>query len=233
MLRLHIHTGDLDLRSQANQVATVDIAYLKKDALADYLVHMTVRGQGEVNPERLLRYPRWSASLWDLVARALTRVLYQADQPPPAAKPDKRCAYATRLCAVLERDDFDSQGVVLGTAVIAQIPGQRGHYRALFEADLAQPREGTFAYGAKKIDLVDLLLRGLCWALYSKETLGPMPGLILPPAVRMDGIDRFHIEALPEPAKSGFVRFLALSGKPDAANPLARAEHYVEFLMNG
>lgn len=233
MLRLHIHTGDLDARSQANQVATVDIAYLKKEALSDYLVHMTARGQGEVNPDRVLQYPRWSASLWDLVARGLTRVMYQSDQPPPSQKPDKRCAYATRLCAVLERDDLESQGVLLGTVEIAQIPGQRGHYQAALNADITGRQEGKFAYGAKRLDLVDLLLRGLCSALYGKDTLGPLPGLILPPAVRIEGEDRFHVEALPEPAKTGFARFLALSGKPDASNPLARAEHYVEFLMKG
>lgn len=233
MLRLHIHTGDLDQRSQANQVATVDIAYLKKEAIANYMVHMTARGKGEVNPECLLGYPRWSASLWDLVARALTRVLYQADQPPPSDKPDKRCAYATRLCAVLERDDLESQGVLLGTAQIAQIPSQRGHYKAVFTADITGQHEGTFTYGAKQIDLVDLLLRALCWSLYGKDTLGPRPNLILPAAVGINGVDRFDIAALTEPAKSGFERYMALSGKPDASNPLVRAEDYVEFLMRG
>lgn len=233
MLRLHLHTGDLEARCQANQVATIDLSYRKKEALADYMVHLTARGLGEVQPQFVMQYPRWSASLWDLVARGLVSVLYKAEQAPPAQKPDKRCAYATRLCAVLERDDLESSGVTLGTGVITQVPGQRGHYRSTFETDIMGKHEGTFAYGAKRLDMLDLLLRALCWSLYGKDTLGPLPGLVLPPAVSIDGKDRFHIASLPEPAKTGFARYRALSGKPDASNPLALAEDYVEFLMKG
>lgn len=74
MLRVYLHAGGLDERNLGNQLASIDIAYAKKSALADYLVGMNLRSHGEVEPDYVLRYPRWSASLWDLVARALTRL---------------------------------------------------------------------------------------------------------------------------------------------------------------
>ncbi len=159
MLRVHLHTGDLDGRNTANQLAVIDIAYAKKEALADYLVGMTLRGQGEVEPDTVLRYPRWSASLWDLVARALTRLLYRANQAPASERPDKRCAYATRLCAVIERSTLDGAGVELGTARIFQKEGQRGHYTAVFNEDINGQHVGHFTYGSKRLEPLPVVWR--------------------------------------------------------------------------
>lgn len=234
MLRVHLHTGDLDGRNTANQLAVIDIAYAKKEALADYLVGMTLRGQGEVEPDTVLRYPRWSASLWDLVARALTRLLYRTNQAPTSERPDKRCAYATRLCAVIERSTLDGAGVELGTARIFQKEGQRGHYTAVFNEDINGRHVGHFTYGSKRLDAVDLLLRAICWALFDKDTLGPYPALILPPTLQIDGVDRFHVEALTEPARTGFERYRGANFPTmQAPEPLAKAQDYVSFLMRG
>lgn len=75
MLRVTLHSGESTKRSLSNQMAVLDIAYARREAVADYLVAYSARNRGEVEPDRILEYPRWSASLWDLVARALTRVL--------------------------------------------------------------------------------------------------------------------------------------------------------------
>ena len=234
MLRVYLYTGGLDGRNPANQVAAIDIAYAKKEALADYLVGMTLRGHGEVEPDFVLRYPRWSASLWDLVARALVRLLYRANQAPASPKPDKRCAYATRLCAVIERSTLDGSGVILGTATIAQLEGQRGHYTAIFDEDINGRHVGNFVYGTKRLDAVDLLLRAICWSLYEKDTLAPYPALILPPTIELEGVDRFHVEALAEPAKTGFERFRGANFPTnEAPESLAKAQDYVSFLMRG
>jgi hypothetical protein len=95
MLRLSINAGRLSERNDANQLAVLDIAYQKRAALADYIVALTLRQQGELEPAVVANYPRWSGSLWDLVARALTRVLYKSDVLPPVSRVDRRCAYAT------------------------------------------------------------------------------------------------------------------------------------------
>src|ERR1043165_7803340 len=75
MLRMTIHAGLLAERTDANQLAVLDIAYQKRAPLADYVVALTLRKQGELEPACVANYPRWSGSLWDLTARALTRVL--------------------------------------------------------------------------------------------------------------------------------------------------------------
>lgn len=233
MLKVTLHIGSLKDRTLNNQLAVIDIAYQVKTALATYLVAMTLRHGGEQAPALVSNYPRWSASLWDLVARALTRVLYQADQAPASDKPDRRCAYATRICATIERATADDRGVILGTAEIAQTSGLRGTYTAVFNADLQEERVATFDYGCKRMNPADLLLRAICWSLYGRDQLGALPKLILPPAMKMDGIERFHLEALTEPAKTGFKRYLARQFPTANPEPLPKAEDYVHFLVHG
>lgn len=92
MLKVYIHSGTLGTRSLGNQLAIVDIAYAKRHYLADYAVAMTMKGAGEVKPDMVTNYPRWSGSVWDLVARALTRILYRGDTCPPTKYVDRRCA---------------------------------------------------------------------------------------------------------------------------------------------
>jgi hypothetical protein len=234
MLKVYIHAGDLKGRNAGNQLAVLDIAYAKCEALADYIVALSLKEVGEVAPDMVTSYPRWAGSLWDLVARALTRVLYRADQAPPTRRPDKRCAYATRLCVAIQRATLDGSGVELGTAEIAQVEGCRGTYVARFEEDIMGVHVATFSYGLKSLNPVDLALRAMCWALYNKDVLGRMPSLILPPTMSVEGVDRFHIEALTEPAKTGFQRYRgACFPTTHAPDPLPKAEDYVKFLMRG
>lgn len=231
MLRVSLHTGALAGRSIHNQLGLLDIAYQKHEAMADYLIGLTLRNFGEVPPIVLSSYPRWSASLWDLVARSLGRVLYQADQIPAADKPDRRCAYATRICAVIEGTTAERRGQELGTVEILQDQGSRGTYTAYFTEDISGAKVAHFDYGAKKLNTADLLLRAICYALYGQDRLATRPKLILPPSAKIDGVDRFDIEALTEPAKTGFRRYLAEQFPAQAAPVLARAEDYVTFLM--
>lgn len=233
MLKVSIHSGELRTRALNNQLAVLDIAYYRKDAVADYLLAFSARGRGEVAPDLLLSYPRWSASLWDLTARALTRVLYRADQAPPAGVPDRRCAYATRLCAAVELQTLDDRALEVGTVQIAQDPKRRGLYTAQFDEDILGPRRGQFEFGKKALDPAELLLRAICWTYYYRDTLGPAPALMLPPSMEVDGVLMFHLEALREPAKTGFLRHIGkhVPGSKPAA--MQRAEDYVSFLMQG
>jgi hypothetical protein len=233
MLKVALHAGVLKTRAHSNELGVLDIAYRKQEALAEYLVALSLRQAGELEPAIVSSYPRWSASVWDLVARALTRVLYKDDQAPSAGTPDKRCAYATRICASIELQTAADRGRELGSVEIAQRGKQRGLYTAAFTEDILGERTVDFEYGQKALNPADLLLRAICWALYGADVLGPRPKLILPPTMAVAGVDRFHIEALAEPAKTGFVRHLALRFPTAQPEALPKAEDYVSFLMKG
>jgi hypothetical protein len=231
MLRVSIHAGESRKRTLNNQLAVLDIAYAKREAVADYLLAYSARGCGEQAPELLTGYPRWSASLWDLVARALTRVLYHADQAPALVTPDRRCAYATELSAAITLQSAHGSGIELATADVVHQEGHRGHYIATFTEDILGAKVGRLVYGKKAMDPADLLLRAICWTFYGKDQLGPSPSLILPPSMKVEGVEMFHLEALREPARTGYLRHIGRDkplAKPAAMQPAAE---YVDFLM--
>lgn len=234
MLRVTLHAGLLTERSAFNVLGTLDIAYAKKEALAEYLVALSLTRGGEMAPAILAQYPRWSASLWDLVARALTAALYGKDQAPPSAKPDRRCAYATKLCATIERSSAVQRGVHLGTLEVAQTGQQRGRYSVTLEQDILPSRSAEFEYGCKALNPADLALRAMCWTLFGQDVLGPGPRLILPPTMPINGEDRFHLASLDEPARTGFVRHLAQLAPHETQKPLEQlqpAKAYIDFLQ--
>jgi hypothetical protein len=228
MLRVHLHSGPLSTRKTSNRLAVIDIAYASKSAFSDYMVAMSMAGVGEVAPDTVARYPRWSGSLWDLTARACTRLLYRADQAPAMAPPDRRCAYATHLCAFIERATLTDQGIELGTAEISQSARARGTYTATFDEDILGKRSAQFAYGLKSLNPVDLLLRAICFAYFGQDTLAPRPKLILPATMRIDGVDMFDVVGLAEPARTGFLRHRVATDEP-----MAKADAYAAFLMKG
>jgi hypothetical protein len=234
MLKISLHAGDLGSRSTGNQLAVMDIAYAKQEALANYLVALSLKEVGEVAPDMVSNYPRWAGSLWDLTARALTRILYRLDQAPATTPPDRRCAYATRLCATIERCTLEGQGVELATAEISQLPKQRGVYTAVFTEDILGEHHAQFSYGLKSLNPLDLLLRAICWALFKKDVLGRAPSLILPPTMLVKDVEHFHIEALTEPARTGFLRHQGVNFPTTSApDPFPQAKDYVNFLMKG
>lgn len=228
MIRVYLHTGPVAKRTTANQVAVLDIAYETQKAFSDYLVAASLAGQGEVQPDKVTSYPRWSGSLWDLTARAITRILYRADQAPALTAPDRRCAYSTHLSAYIERVTRTSQGVELGRVDIVQTGRKRGEYTATFDEDILGMRSAEFVYGMKSLQPLDLLLRAICQAYFGKDTLAPRPRLIMPPTMQMDGVQVFDVAALDEPARTGFLRY---RGKEEAA--LVPADDYAKFLMKG
>lgn len=233
MLKVYIHGGTLDTRNLGNQLAILDIAYAKRGYLADYAVAMTIKGAGEVLPDMVTSYPRWSASLWDLVARALTRILYRDDTCPPTKPVDRRCAYATKMCIVVERSTLDDQGLVLATGEVVQMEGKRGHYVVNLQEDILGRHSATFAYGMKSLNHADLMLRAICSALYQRDTLGKRPSLAIPPTVAIDGVHRFDIEALQEPARTGFNRYRSPAGAAKAPEPMPSLDDYSRFLAQG
>jgi hypothetical protein len=233
MLKVSVHAGLLADRSPANQLAVLDIAYKKQEALADYLVALSLRGCGELAPAMVTKYPRWAGSVWDLTARALAQSLYRADQIPASSKPDRRCAYATRICAVIERATAGDQGIELGKVEISQRGSQRGMYTASFTEDILGPKSADFEYGCKALNHAELLMRAICWTYFGTDILGPKPALILPPTMKIGTEDRFHIAALEEPALTGFRRFYQGDTGGGPVDGLIPAQDYVRFLMRG
>lgn len=228
MIRVHLHTGSVDKRAPANRLATVDIAYARQSAFSDYLVAATIEGEGEIAPGTVANYPRWSGSLWDLSARAITQILYRSDQAPAMGLPDRRCAYATHLSAYLELATLEKQGVELGRANIIQDSGKRGLYTALFDEDILGKRTAQFAYGKKSLQPLDLLLRAICFAYFGQDSLAPRPKLIMPTTMTLEGQTVFDVASLTEPARTGFLRY---RGKTDET--LVLADDYAKFLVKG
>jgi hypothetical protein len=234
MLRVYIHSGFMDERNPGNLLATLDIAYRKQAAWADYSVGFFLKGTGEVQADLVLDYPRWSGSLWDLVARALTRILYRADNAPALPEPDRRCAYATKLCAVIEKSTSSERGIELGSVEISQVGNQRGVYTAVFKEDILGDRGARFTYGLKSLVPADLLLRAICWAYFDQGCLGERPALVLPATLLVDKVHVFDVKSLPEPAKTGFLRYRG-GNFPTAKAPeaMAKADDYAMFLKQG
>jgi hypothetical protein len=132
----------------------------------------------------------------------------------------------------IQQATLDSQGIELATGTITQTGNERGFYTVNLEEDILGRHSATFSYGEKTLNPPDLVLRAVCWALFGQSTLGRRPALILPPAIKVDGVERFDIENLTEPARTGFNRYRAPAGTAKAeAMPLA--EHYVRFLTAG
>lgn len=232
MLKVSIHAGLLAELQPESCVGVLDIAYRKRHALADYAVAMQLAGVGEMPPATVSAYPRWSGSLWDLVARAITQVLYQSDVAPPAPKVDKRCAYTKKLCAVIHSATLEGPGRRLATFEIQQSGRVRGEYRAVFWEDILGEREASFEYGTKNLNFGDLMLRAICHSLWQRDTLGPKPSLILPGVLKLDGEeDTFQLEALPEPALTGFKRYCATKEPKAAIDALPPAKAFTRFLM--
>jgi hypothetical protein len=234
MLRVSIHSSDAKGVNAGNQLAQLDIAYAKLGPIADYVVGIAIRGVGEVEPDKVVNYPRWAGSVWDLVARALTRILFRADQAPAGREPDRRCAYATKLCAIVERISPEGPLAEVASVEILQAAGQRGVYTARFDEDILGPREATFAYGMKSLSHPELLLRAICHAYFGKDTLGPRPKLILPATMKVKGEELFDVESLSEPARTGLLRYRGINYPAVAPpDPLVPAQMYVNFLSRG
>lgn len=235
MLSVKIHSSLLADRTSANTLAIVDIAYKVQKAWSGYTVHFAKKGLGEeTKPGEVLNYPRWAGSVWDLVARALASVLFRTEDFAPALPADKRCAYATKLCAVVERSTAKDNHVELGTVEIRQDGKKRGQYTATFTEDILGGRTTSFIYGLKSLQHAELVLRAICYAYCDKDVLGERPALILPTTLKVDGKSIFDANGLVEPAKTGFSRYRSWKTPEHVAlHPMASADDYAEFLQKG
>jgi hypothetical protein len=245
MLKVSIHSGALETASRFNCMAWLDIGYEKLEPIADYKTVLYQNGVGATMPTPIYGYPRWSASLWDLVARALALGLrVDADcldeLVPPAINVKKYSAYATRICAVIEHAPLRGQArKTLASATVAQVGkfgDSRFTYTATFhEHTMAQRVTEPFTFHTDFLRPAELLLHACLAHLSGKTALPPRPALCVPDALEKDGQRYVPIHRLVEPARTGFVSWLHHQNLPplehgSAPHGIAPEKLYLKFL---
>jgi hypothetical protein len=238
MLRVSLHLGALDDASRFSRVALLDIGYAKLAALASYHCVLSERGLAD-SPVRIIsQYPRWSSTLWDLVARAMALCLQEEPvEQIPAVQPGKHVAYASQVSALIEHlPGGQSAGRrTLATANIKR-EGRRGQYVARFEEHTMKPVAVRFAFTPAYLRLPELLLHASAHRVFGEARLGPRPALCIPDAVLSHGTACVPIHRLVEPARTGFLRWLETDSDgilehPGAPMGVAPASLYSTFLQ--
>lgn len=241
MLRLSVHAGRLGEESRFNRLDWLDIGYDKLAAVATYRVVLVQSGIGACPPQVIENYPRWSASLWDLVARAIALTLWPdcfgaREAVRPVDRASKRPAFVEAVTGVLEH--FPALGPPGGRRVatieVVQHKRVRGVYHARLDEDL-QRRCSTlpFLFAPKVMRPAELVMRAALMRLSGDtEKLPPRPALSLPPAHLVNGAPYIEIRRLKEPARTGFERWLLGGGAPGRNWPegYAPEEYFHQFM---
>ncbi|MGF6937142.1 hypothetical protein OKW41_006304 [Paraburkholderia sp. UCT70] len=90
MLRVTVELWPGGRESGKRVIATADISRVKNGALADYEVELQEGLLESVgNVAHVRKYPRWSASVWDLVGRCIAAALNEGKEelPPRPTRP--------------------------------------------------------------------------------------------------------------------------------------------------
>lgn len=215
MLKVTLHHGAPHQARAENVLGRLDIGYEKLAAFATYKAVMFVCGVGELAPVKLVDYPRWSGSVWDLVARIVNVSLSGQEELFPERMEERRTgAFIQKMSALVEHwPDGFSRGITLvGTASI-QMCRRRCNYVATFTDDICGTKKSTvFRHTPKILVHWDLLARSYAYAFNDDEEMPRRPSLhqALPD-------DPIHgkfvlIDALREPARTGLSRWIARKG---------------------
>lgn len=241
MLSISIHASSPEKADRFNRLARLDIVYDRLAPVADYKVSLLERNQDVRPPRALPQYPRWSASLWDLTARAIALSLPDElpalDQVPEFEPGGKRCAFIREMCALLDHAANDSRNT-LGSAHIKQSGRQRGIYLATFDEHTLKPhRTEPFMFAPAYFRPAELLMHACLYRLTGKDELPPQPGLCAPPPLVVEGKPYIPIHQLVEPARTGFRTWLSWFSEPafeypDAPLGIAPETLYVKFLSS-
>ena len=238
MLKITLHYATPATISARNVLGRLDLAYDKLEALADYKALLFTTGMGEHAPIRLEAYPRWSASIWDLVARVVHTALNGTETAGVSELPfEKHCAFIDDMTAVIEHwpDGFDTRRAAIATAHIKR--GRRkGYYTAAFESDLHPALHSTvFVHTPLGLNPWDLLARAYSWTAHESFALPPRPVLCTPIPVQHGGQSYVPLELVGEPARTGILRWLTKRGLAPSTvdvvtGPCVTEAQFVEFL---
>lgn len=239
MLKISLHFATPSTISAENVIGRLDIGYAKLDAHADYKAVMFTAGLGEHAPIQLYDYPRWSGSVWDLVARTICKSLNDREVLPPLEiDPKSRYAFIDDMTAVIEhhQDGMDNRRSTIATAHIKMCK-RRGSYIARFETDIeGDDKESTiFTYKPKQLMSWDLLARAYAWSVNERFELPLRPKLYAPILVADDGKSLVNLGTLSEPAFSGITKWLYKRGIKTLTSeivdgPCVTEADFVQFL---
>lgn len=239
MLHLSLHFADEKTASFYNRVGWLDIGYEELDAFATYKAKLFVVGRGELPTVRITKYPRWSASVWDLLLRVIATGLNGKEQLPDGLPMRRKGAFIDQLYASLEHvaDGVDGRRSYIGQASVV-MKRTRCNYVATIEDDFCGIRQSeVFRHTPEVLNHWDLFARGVASALTGTQAVPPRPALSIPPALALDDENKKFVALgrLTEPARSGFTRWLAKRGETPLAHSaapqgLVPEALYVQFL---
>ena len=240
MLRITLHLGKPAEASALNVLGRLDIGVDKLAARADYSGVMRMRGIGVLPPATVTKYPRWSASVWDLVARMTCMCLNRHEKVWPETMAEAPGgAFVDDMTALVEEQTCDGETairVMVGTAHISM--HSRCRYVATFEDSITGAVSGPmFAHSPKVLSPWDLLTRAYAWCTTGAFVLPPRPRLALPKESELDDQSVIPIDSLREPARTGITAWLVRHRKapethPSISGPCVSAAQLVDF-MNG
>lgn len=242
MLRVFIHAGGLDTVTRYTQRAWIDIGYEKLAPVADYKTVLFQAGFGASMPAPIFRYPRWSASLWDLTSRSIVLGLRTDldcfdEVVPPIEHQIKRFAFAKQICALIEHAGPRAQSLTtLATVQIDQVGRTRGLYVARFdEHTMTRHVTEPFVFHPGYLRPAELLLHACLIRLNGRVEMPARPALCIPDPIEKNGQRFVPIHRLVEPARTGFVSWLLRRNAPPVEHPgahlgIAHESLYSTFL---
>ncbi|AUN95854.1 hypothetical protein [Pseudazoarcus pumilus] len=243
MLRVSIHAGDVARASRFNVLAWCDIGYETLQPLAQYKTVLFETHNGSSTPVLLANYPRWSASLWDLAARAIALGLHPDRHAPveellPVDSPSKGCAFAQKVSAIIEHVSPNGQmRNTLAAMEVSQVGRHRGMYRARIEEHtMARVITDEFAFRPAFFRPAQLVAHAAAVRLTGGPRLPARPALCVPEVIMAQGVRHVAMHTLVEPARTGFARWLLTFSEPptphpDAPQGVAPEVLYVKFLQ--
>lgn len=238
MLKVTLHATKPAQVGPNNLLGKLDIGYAKLESLADYKAVMLTAGLGEQAPISLAKYPRWSASLWDLVARVVCLGINRREAVWPAEIANQRKgAYIADMTAVVEHwpDGLETRRAAVGTAHVAMCR-TRCNYVASFHDDICgERRSDVFRHTPLVLSPWDLLVRGFAQATTGTFELPPRPRLYVPIPVEDAGANFVPLDTLQEPARTGIERWLLRKQLSPVTiqlveGPCVTEAQFVEFL---
>jgi len=212
MLKVTLHAGKPSAVSHFNLLGRLDIGYSRLDARADYKALLFTAGLGESPPVSLLDYPRWSASIWDLVARMVCLSISHKEAVWPEEMPNARKgAFIENLSVVVEHwpDGLQTRRSQVASAHIA-MTSRRCNYRATFTDDiLGSQTSQVFRHTPNILMAWDLLTRAYAQLATDTFALPARPTLYTPIPFDDAGKSYVSLDTVQEPARTGCLRWMA------------------------
>ena len=227
MLRVSIHAGPLGGISRFNRLDWVEIGYKHLAEEADYKVVLFEVGCGVRDQVDLHKYPRWSASVWDLTARAIAAAFSPDPKNPkeeaqPVDDVSEKVAFADRVSAVIRHIPNAGNAIrQLGAIEIVGDEFERGFYGTTVKEEMMPTlRPAPFFFAPRFLRPSELILRGILQGLTGNSTRLPTRPSLLKIEPEIINDERCALtERIPEPARSGFRRWLLQRKKNPAERP--------------